>query len=68
MRLRNKKELSQYLNCSIGSIDKMMKENKIRYIKIGKLVRFDIDEVNKDLGISSKEEVDSVMKKIVIDG
>jgi excisionase family DNA binding protein len=68
MKLRNKKELSEYLNCSIGSIDKMMKENKIRFIKIGKLVRFDIDMVNRDLGISSKEDVDRVMRKIVIDG
>ena len=68
MKLRNKKELSEYLNCSIGNIDKMMKEERIRFIKIGKLVRFDIDMVNEDLGISSKDDLDKVLRKIVIDG
>jgi len=43
--LLNKKELSNYLGFSVGKIDNLIKHNKISYYKIGKNVRFNIDEV-----------------------
>lgn len=43
--LLNKKELSNYLGFSVGKIDHLIKYNKIEYYKIGKNVRFDINEV-----------------------
>lgn len=43
--LLNKKELSNYLGFSVGKIDSLIKHNKISYYKIGKTVRFNIDEV-----------------------
>ena len=49
--LLNKKELSEYLNCSMGTIDNLMKEGRINYIKIGKMVRFDKEDIDKTLGI-----------------
>jgi excisionase family DNA binding protein len=49
--LMTKKELCEYLKCSVGTIDNLMKEGKIKYIKLGKIVRFDKGDVNKALGI-----------------
>jgi len=43
--LLNKKELSNYLGFSVGKIDSLIKHNKIGYYKIGKNVRFNVDEV-----------------------
>ena len=43
--LLNKKELSSYLGFSVGKIDHLIKHNKIEYYKLGKNVRFDINEV-----------------------
>ena len=45
--LLTKNDLKEYLNCSIGKIDLMMKEKQIDYIKIGKSVRFDKESVDK---------------------
>ena len=41
----NKKELSNYLGFSVGKIDNLIKHNKIGYYKIGKNVRFNVNEV-----------------------
>ena len=49
--LLNKRELSEYLNCSMGTIDNLMKEGRIKYIKIGKMVRFDKMDIDKTLGV-----------------
>ena len=43
--LLNKKELSNYLGFSVGKIDNLIKHNKIEYYKIGKNVRFNVNEV-----------------------
>ena len=43
--LLNKKELSNYLGFSVGKIDNLIKHNKIGYYKIGKNVRFNVNEV-----------------------
>ena len=45
--LFTKNDLQEYLNCSIGKIDLMMKEKQIDYIRIGKSVRFDKESVDK---------------------
>ena len=44
-KLLNKKELSNYLGFSVGKIDTLIKNNKIEYYKIGRNIRFDINEV-----------------------
>ena len=62
--LKTKKEISNYLNCSMGSIDNMMRDKKISYIKIGKLVRFDINEVNRELGIPIQSKLERIVEKI----
>ncbi len=49
--LITKKELCKYLKCSVGTIDNLMKEGKIKYIKLGKMVRFDKQDIDKALGI-----------------
>ena len=43
--LLDKKELSDYLGFSVGKIDNLIKHNKIEYYKIGKNVRFNVNEV-----------------------
>jgi hypothetical protein len=35
----------------MGTIDNLMKEGRINYIKIGKMVRFDKEDIDKTLGI-----------------
>ena len=44
-KLLNKKELSNYLGFSVGKIDTLIKNNKIEYYKIGRNIRFYINEV-----------------------
>ena len=61
--LLTKKELSEYLNCSIGTIDNLMKEGKIKYIKLNKMVRFDKEDIDKTLGILKMRGI-RVMKNI----
>tara|TARA_B110000967_G_C18761730_1_gene498221 strand:+ start:704 stop:886 length:183 start_codon:yes stop_codon:yes gene_type:complete len=43
----NKKQLSNYLGMSIGKIDNLIKDDKIGYYKIGKNVRFNMNEINE---------------------
>ena len=47
--LLTKNDLKEYLSCSIGKIDLMMKDKEIEYFKIGKSVRFDKNNVDKFL-------------------
>mgnify|MGYP006080380817 CR=1 FL=1 len=47
--LIGKKEVMEYLNCSKGTIDNWMKSGKLEYIKIGRLVRFDKEIVDRDI-------------------
>jgi len=55
--LMTKVELSEYLRCSLGSIDNYMKNGKIKYHKVGKLVRFDKDDVDRSLGFINRDLV-----------
>ena len=41
------KELSDYLNCSISKIRKMIYDNEIPYFKIGNKYHFHIDRINQ---------------------
>lgn len=70
--LLNKRELSEYLNCSMGTIDNLMKEGKINYIKLGKMVRFDKVDIDKTLGILKMRGVKMVknleLRKRLADG
>ena len=38
IKLINKKELCELMGISIGKVDGLIKDNKIRYLKIGKNV------------------------------
>lgn len=42
----NKKQLSNYLGISIGKIDNLIKNKNIGYYKIGKSVRFKVEDIN----------------------
>ena len=44
--LLTKNDLKEYLKCSIGKIDLMMKSGLV-YIKFGRNVRFDVEDVNE---------------------
>ena len=48
-KLLSKRDLCDMLDFSLGSINNMIKHNKISYYKIGKSVRFDYEEVDKFL-------------------
>lgn len=48
-----KRELAQKLSLSVSYINKLMKQNKINYIKIGRAVRFKFSEVVAALQRSS---------------
>ena len=44
--LISKKRLGEVLDFSIGNIDNMMKTKRIKYYKIGKNVRFDLNDID----------------------
>uniref|UniRef100_UPI004047BF0D helix-turn-helix domain-containing protein n=1 Tax=Polaribacter sp. TaxID=1920175 RepID=UPI004047BF0D len=45
-RFVNKKGLCEYLDVSIGKVEKMMYNDGLKYVKFGRNVRFDINDVN----------------------
>ena len=49
--LLNKNELREYIGVSKGKIDNWMKANKIQYIKVGNVVRFDKSVIDNDLRV-----------------
>lgn len=44
-----KEDVAQYLRCTKRTVEKLMKDGKVPYFKIGKLVRFDFDRVKEAL-------------------
>lgn len=56
IKLRNKKELCELMGISIGKVDGLIKDNKIRYLKIGKNVRFRDIDIKSYLNRNYKEE------------
>lgn len=70
--LMTKKELCKYLKCSVGTIDNLMKEGKIKYIKLGKMVRFDKQDIDKTLGIMKTRGINAIknneLKQLLING
>jgi len=53
-RLVSKKELSEILGFSVGKIEKMMKNGSLKYYKIDRNVRFDLDSIKDDLKVFEK--------------
>jgi excisionase family DNA binding protein len=53
-RLLNKEDVCSIMNISKGSLDKLMRENRIKYIKFERSVRF------------KKEDVDSLIDSKII--
>lgn len=49
-------EVAKVLNCKTGVINKLRKQKKIPYIKIGSLVRFDKSEVIRQLKEQTEED------------
>jgi len=45
VRLVDKKEVVNVLNISKGKLDSMIRENEIPYIRLGKVIRFDMNDV-----------------------
>jgi len=45
-KLLNKKELSEFMNVSIGKVDLMMSDG-LKYIKMNRNVRFRMEDVNE---------------------
>ena len=56
LKLIKKKELCEIMGISIGKVDGLIKENKIRYLKIGKNVRFREVDIKSYLNRNYKEE------------
>ena len=44
-RFLSKSELNDFVGFSMGKINKMMKNKELKYSKIGKSVRFDMDDI-----------------------
>ena len=44
-RFLSKNELNDFVGFSMGKINKMMKNKELKYSKIGKSVRFDMDDI-----------------------
>ncbi|MDN5069417.1 excisionase family DNA-binding protein [Aliarcobacter butzleri] len=53
--LLTKEELAVRLNLSVHRIDKLRKNDKLPYIKMGRNVRFNLEEVNQFLKKYGKE-------------
>jgi len=45
--LLNKRQVADYLGLKVYTIDAWVSQHRIPYIKLGRLVRFDPDEINK---------------------
>ena len=45
-KLLNKKELSEFMNVSIGKVDLMMSDG-LKYIKMNRNVRFRMEDINE---------------------
>jgi len=45
--LLDKKRVCELLNISLGKLDLMMKEKEIKYIKLNKMVRFRLNDINE---------------------
>lgn len=43
----DKRELCELLGFSIGNIDNMMRNKRLNYYKIGKSIRFNINEIEE---------------------
>ena len=46
-RLLDKKEIAEYLNLSIYTVDTWVCQNRIPYVKIGRRVLFDLTEIDQ---------------------
>ena len=46
-KIKNKKEVAEYLKMSIPSIDRFMKSEGLPYSKVGKCVRYMEDSINE---------------------
>ena len=56
-QLLNVEQLSKVLNVSVSWIYQRTSENRIPFIKVGKYVRFDLDEVIQFLKSSSRKSL-----------
>ena len=56
LKLIKKKDLCEIMGISIGKVNGLIKDNKIRYLKIGKNVRFREVDISNFLNRNYKEE------------
>ena len=62
-KLITKGELKEYLGCSMGTIDNLMKNGSIEYIKVGSLVRFDLEDIEKNLNVMRMRGINVIRRK-----
>jgi len=58
-KLLNQQELADYLGTTVGTLNTWRCQNRypIPYIKVGALIRYDLEQVNKWLEIRTKNKI-----------
>ena len=46
-KLLTKKQTAEYLNISLGTLEKLMREKKLPYVKLERKVLFRLSDINK---------------------
>ena len=46
-KLLSKKQTAEYLNVSLGTLEKLMREKKLPYVKLERKVLFRLSDINK---------------------
>jgi excisionase family DNA binding protein len=68
-RLLSVKELSEYLGLSINTIYSWVSQRKLPYVKVGRLTKFDLMQIDRWIGENTKiEHNKGIKKKIVLSG
>lgn len=62
-KLISKNELKEYLGCSLGTIDNLMRNGSIEYIKVGNLVRFDLEDIENNLSVMKIRGINVIKRK-----
>lgn len=55
MKILNIKESADYLNCSISSVRKMIRNNQIEYFRIGSKINVLQEDIDKWIGMSKSK-------------
>jgi len=68
-RLLSVRELSEYLGISINTVYSWASQRKLPYVKIGRLTKFDLIQIERWISENTKIECNKgIKKKIVLSG